>query len=150
QKSPWALWVGAVPGAMPPLMGWTAAMNTLEAPGLLLFGILFTWQIAHFLAIAIVRKEEYRSAGIRVLPVVSGDRPAKFHIVYAPFALLVFSLLLAGVGRLGLLYTSTALVGGIVFLLRTLVGIPDPVAEFWARGVFVSPLVYLTAVFAAL
>ena len=63
-----ALFVGAVPGALPPLMGWTAATGRLDAPGLALFAILFLWQIPHFLAIAIYRAADYARAGFKVLP----------------------------------------------------------------------------------
>ena len=67
-QSPAALFVGAIPGAIPPLMGWTAATGHLDAPGLVLFAILFLWQIPHFLAIAIYRADDYARAGFKVLP----------------------------------------------------------------------------------
>jgi len=72
-KSPMAMLVGAIPGALPPLMGWTAVTGRIGIGGLLLFGILFAWQMPHFLAIALFRKEEYRNAGYMALPLVSGD-----------------------------------------------------------------------------
>ena len=65
--SPWALELGAIPGAIPPLMGWTAATGTLSLPGWFLFGILFFWQIPHFLAIAIYLEDDYRRGGLKVL-----------------------------------------------------------------------------------
>src|SRR5262245_42474538 len=74
QRSHWALLVGAVPGAMPPLLGWTAATGTIGAGGLVLFGILFLWQVPHFLAISIFRKEEYARAGLKVMPNTLGIR----------------------------------------------------------------------------
>ncbi len=63
-----ALFVGAVPGALPPLMGWTAVTGHLDAPGLALFAVLFLWQIPHFLAIATYRGDDYARAGFKVLP----------------------------------------------------------------------------------
>jgi len=72
-KSPMAMLVGAIPGSLPPLMGWTAVTGRIGVGGLLLFGILFAWQMPHFLAIALFRKEEYRNAGYMALPLVSGD-----------------------------------------------------------------------------
>ena len=63
-RTPHALWVGAVAGAMPPVVGYTAAANTLDLYALLLFVALFLWQIPHFLAIAVYRYEEYKAAGI--------------------------------------------------------------------------------------
>src|SRR6185312_1895018 len=68
QRSHLALEVGAIPGAMPPLLGWTAATNRVDAAGLVLFAILFFWQLPHFHAIALFRREEYARAGLQVLP----------------------------------------------------------------------------------
>ena len=73
QRSHYALQVGAVPGAIPPLLGWTAATGRVDAGGLVLFAILFLWQIPHFHAIALFRKLEYGRAGLVVLPNVEGD-----------------------------------------------------------------------------
>ena len=67
QYSPGALVVGAVPGAMPPLMGWTAATSQLDLAGLTLFAIMFLWQLPHFIAIAIFRNDDYRRAGFKTL-----------------------------------------------------------------------------------
>ena len=72
QKTWTALLVGAVPGAMPPLMGWTAATGHVELPGVVLFAVLFIWQIPHFIAISVFRQSEYERAAIRVLPSVVG------------------------------------------------------------------------------
>ena len=73
----WALLVGAVPGAAPPLIGWTASTDNLGWPGLLLFGVLFIWQIPHFLAISLYRREDYAGAGIQIWPVARGkSRPS--------------------------------------------------------------------------
>ena len=69
---PIALWVGALPGALPPLIGCAAVRGTLNEASLWLFVILFVWQVPHFLAIALFRAEDYRRAGMQVLPVVRG------------------------------------------------------------------------------
>ena len=69
-----AVFVGAVPGALPPLMGWTAVTGRLDAPGLALFGVLFLWQIPHFLAIATYRGADYARAGFKVLPLTVSVR----------------------------------------------------------------------------
>ena len=74
RRSPWALLVGAVPGALPPLMGWTAATGRLDPAGLALFGLLFLWQVPHFAAIALLQRDDYARAGLRVWPVVYGER----------------------------------------------------------------------------
>ena len=81
QQSPAALFVGAIPGAIPPLMGWTAATGRLDAPGLVLFAILFLWQIPHFLAIAIFRADDYERAGFRVLPLQASERATRIYIL---------------------------------------------------------------------
>ena len=82
--SPWALEVGAIPGAIPPLMGWTAATGTLSLPGWFLFGILFFWQIPHFLAIAIYLEADYRRGGFKVFSVERGpgDRGAVARVLH--------------------------------------------------------------------
>src|SRR6266545_4948187 len=77
QRSTLALFVGAVPGAIPPLMGWTAATGRLDAGGLALFGILFCWQLPHFLAISLYLKEDYARGGLKVFSLVHGDRATK-------------------------------------------------------------------------
>src|SRR4029078_12573166 len=72
-----ALFVGAVPGALPPLMGWTAVTDRLDWPGLALFGVLFLWQIPHFLAIATYRGADYARAGFKVLPLTVSLRTTR-------------------------------------------------------------------------
>lgn len=66
-RSPWALHVGALPGALPPLMGWTAARGQIEPAGLVLFAILFVWQLPHFLAISLYRRDDYERAGMKTV-----------------------------------------------------------------------------------
>jgi protoheme IX farnesyltransferase len=68
-----ATFIGAFPGAMPPLLGWTAARGVIEWPAVALFAILFVWQFPHFMAIAWLYRDDYAKAGIRMLPVVQPD-----------------------------------------------------------------------------
>lgn len=150
QRSPAALLVGAVPGALPPLMGWTAATGRIEAPAVVLFGILFLWQLPHFLAISLFRKEEYASAGLRVLPAVRGERVTKLHLLLYAGALVPVSLLLVPMGVAGQRYLVVAAVAGAVFLGAGLFGLRKAAGLRWARWTFVVSLVYLTAIFAAL
>ena len=79
QKSAMALWVGAVPGAIPPLMGWTAVRGRIELAGLVLAAVLFCWQIPHFIAVGIARREDYARAGHKILPLVATDKQTKLH-----------------------------------------------------------------------
>lgn len=150
QISPSALLVGAVPGALPPLMGWTAATGEIGAPGLVLFGILFLWQIPHFIAIALFRKGDYEAAGLKVLPSVRGDRVARYHAVVYSLALLPVSLMLYPLGVAGPIYTVVAFVLGVVFAGVALQGLRASADERWAKRLFFTSLIYLTVLFATL
>ena len=137
--------IGAVPGAAPPLIGWAAAKGTLGWESLPLFAILFFWQIPHFLAIAWIYRDDYRRAGLKMLPVFdpTGRRTARTMIVHT-VALLAASLTPLAFGH-GVLYTVGALALGLAFLrltmrfraARTIVA---------ARDVLKMSLVYLPGV----
>lgn len=117
RKTVWATFVGAFPGAIPPMIGWVAATGSLDRGAWLLFAILFLWQFPHFHAIAWMYREDYARAGILMLPVVDpqGTRTFRQIILFA-VALVGVSLLPAMMGLAGILYffgalvTSTALV----------------------------------------
>jgi len=145
-----ALFVGAVPGALPPLMGWTAVTGTIDAPGLVLFGILFFWQIPHFIAISIFRQEEYERAGLKVLPSVRGLQSSKVQAAVYSFAVWAVSILLVPYGLAGPIYLFTAVVAGALFFGESLRGFRAPDAKVWAKKLFVASLIYLTVLFAAL
>jgi len=149
KKRSWvALLVGAVPGAMPPLMGWTASTARLDAPALVLFGILFLWQLPHFVAIATFRREEYARAGLKVLPEEMGDRSARWLSIGWALLLIGMSLLLVPFGAAGWLYGAAALVAGGHYLAATMRSGADPIA--WGRRVFRASLLYLPVLFIAL
>ena len=150
QWTPAALFVGAVPGALPPLMGWTAVTGTIDAPGLVLFGILFFWQIPHFIAISIFRQEEYERAGLKVLPSVRGLQSSKVQAAVYSFAVWAVSILLVPYGLAGPIYLFTAVVAGALFFGESLRGFRAPDAKVWAKKLFVASLIYLTVLFAAL
>src|SRR5262249_22976578 len=145
-----SLVVGAIPGALPPLMGWSAARGTIDGPGLVLFGIMFFWQIPHFLAIATFRKEEYRAAGLKVLPVVRGDRFTRHHAVRYLVALLMTSLLLVPFGVGGMAYKVAAVVLGAAFFGVGVYGLRRDAGVKWARVMFGTSLLYIMGVFGAL
>jgi protoheme IX farnesyltransferase len=145
-----ALFVGAVPGALPPLMGWTAVTGRIDAGALALFGILFLWQIPHFLAIALYRSADYGRAGFEILPLVVGERPTRFVIVAFSAALMAISLSLGPLHVAGAVYTIVATLLGIGFLLWGLAGFRRAADRFWARSLFFASLAYLTLLFAAL
>ena len=150
QRSHWALQVGAVPGAIPPLLGWTAATGRVDEGGLVLFAILFLWQIAHFHAIALFRKLEYGRAGLVVLPNVEGDEAARHSIVRHASALAAISLLLYPLHVAHAIYLASAMVLGAGFIGVALLGLRKNVTLKWARGVFGASLLYLVALFAAI
>jgi protoheme IX farnesyltransferase len=143
RRTPLALIIGAVPGAMPPLMGWTAAQGALEGPGLALFLILLVWQIPHFLAISLYNKGDYARAGIKVVPVVRGDRNAKLQAVAYATALIPVSLMLVPMGVAGVLYGVVAMALGVWFLAVGVQGLRPEMGVKWARGFFRVSLVYL-------
>jgi protoheme IX farnesyltransferase len=146
-----ALLVGALPGAIPPLIGWTAATERLELPGVLLFAVMFLWQVPHFLAITLFRKEEYARAGLVVQPnEPGGERAARMNIVRYTLALVGVSLLFVPIGAAHALYLATALLAGLGFLAYGMLGLRESAGPRWARNLFLLSLIYLPVVFGAL
>lgn len=148
--SPAALLVGAVPGAMPPLMGWTAVTGRVEWPGVVLFGIMFVWQLPHFIAISMYRRREYEKAGIVTLPTRRGHEVARWHMIGWAAVLVPVSLLLVPLDAAGVVYAVIAGVLGVVFVGWSLKGLRAANQGKWARNVFLYSLVYVTLLFAAL
>jgi protoheme IX farnesyltransferase len=109
--------LGAFPGAMPPLMGWTAARGEIDIAAWVLFAILFLWQFPHFLAIAWMYREDYGRAGICMLPVVEPDgRVTGQQIIVYSVMLIPVSLLPVILGISGKFYLIAALLLGLLFL----------------------------------
>ena len=109
--------IGAIPGAVPPMMGWTAARDSIDAGAWALFGILFLWQLPHFLAIAWMYRADYERGGFPMLPVLDpeGGRTARQMILYAA-ALVPVSLAPSALGLTGEVYFLGALALGLAFL----------------------------------
>lgn len=150
QRSSAALFVGAVPGALPPLMGWTAATGHLGAGGLALFALLFCWQLPHFLAISLYLKDDYARGGLRVFALVHGDRAARALAAATTLALVPVSLALVPLGLAGALYAVVATVLGAGLSAFAIAGLFQPATARWARSFFLLTLAYLTLLFAAL
>ena len=151
RRSSTALLVGGVPGAIPPLIGWTAATGRLEVTGVLLFAVMFLWQVPHFLAITLFRKEEYAKAGLVVQPnEPGGEQAARMNIVRYSVALLGVSLLFVPLKTAGWLYFWAAMATGTAFSVHGLMGLKADSGRKWARGLFLHSLVYLTVLFAIL
>src|SRR5262249_52049428 len=108
--------VGAVPGALPPVIGWTAVRSSLDAEALALFGIVFLWQLPHFLAIAWIYREDYARAGYRMVPVVDADgRRTTRSMIGFCVLLLVVSVAPVLFGPARWLYLAGALALGLGF-----------------------------------
>jgi len=142
--------VGAFPGALPPLIGWTAASGAFGAGGWSLFTILFFWQIPHFMAIAWLYREDYARGGFRMLPVADeGGRKTGAAAVRHSVALLAFSLSPYALGLAGRWYAATALVLGLTFLMMS-VRFAATLRCVTARQLFLASIVYLPLVLGAL
>jgi protoheme IX farnesyltransferase len=115
--SSFATVIGAIPGAIPPMMGWAAVRNDLDLAAWVLFGILFFWQLPHFLAIAWLCREDYARGGFPMLPVLDpeGSRTGPQAILYGA-ALIPVSLLPSLLGLMGTVYFVGALAFGLVYL----------------------------------
>ncbi|XXS76867.1 heme o synthase [Sorangium sp. So ce131] len=145
-----ALPIGAIPGAIPPLLGWTSITGRIDAPGFLLFAVLFLWQIPHFLAIATFRRDDYRRAGHKVLTVEKGDRTTRIHIVGYLALLVLASVLFVPFGVGGPVYLGAAIVLGGGFFGLGAAGLRPSAGDRWARKLFFASMVYLVLLFAAL
>jgi heme o synthase len=142
--------VGAIPGALPPVIGWAAASETVTLPALVLFGIVFFWQMPHFLAIAWIYRDDYARAGIPLLPVIEPDGRRTGHqaLLYAA-ALWPVSLLPALVGLAGAPYSIVATCLGFVFIGLAALFARDR-SQPNARRLFLFSLTYLTLLWGAL
>ena len=116
-RTPLSTAVGAIPGALPPLIGWAAARGSLGLGGWVLVAILFFWQFPHFMAIAWIYREDYARAGIRMLPVVDRSGDSTFRQIVCTSAVLVWvSALPSVVGMAGKFYFFGALLLGMLLL----------------------------------
>ncbi len=147
QRTWWSTTVGALPGAMPPMIGFAAAAGTLTRESWVLFAILFLWQFPHFYSIAWMYKEDYARAGIRMLPVVEPDgRSTARQIVLFGLALIPVSLAPALLGMSGRIYLVGALLLGLWFLYSGLRVAAERTA-LRARGVLLASVLYLPLIY---
>ena len=155
--SPVATTIGGIPGALPPLMGWVAARNEITFGAMVLFVILFLWQMPHFFSLAWLYRKDYTRAGYRLLTVVdeSGTRTSR-HVLGNCAALIPISLLPSVVGMTSTLYFFGALAAGIGFLFFGAMFASSFVSaqqenyvrtNLFARRLFFASLVYLPVIF---
>ena len=150
RRSVHAVLIGAIPGAMPPLLGWTAGAGAIATGGLLLFAVIFFWQIPHFLAISLFRRRDYLAAGLKALPNERGEATTRWAIFAGLVLQVLATLALVLLGLGGPTYLVGASLLGAVMLgwgARGLVGRRDDV---WARRLFGISVAYLPALFAIL
>jgi protoheme IX farnesyltransferase len=150
RRSSAATLVGAVPGALPPLIGWAAAHGSIAVGGWTLFAIVFLWQIPHFMAIAWLYRDDYRSAGFPMLPVVEPDgRRTGRHALLFAAALLPLSLLPSFIGLSGWVYFWVALILSAALLGLT-AGFAATRSEAAARRLFFGSIIYLPLIWATM
>jgi protoheme IX farnesyltransferase len=147
QRSPHSTTIGAIPGAMPPLIGFAAARGTLTWEAWVLFAILFLWQFPHFYAIAWMYKDDYARAGIRMLPVVEPDgKSTARRILLYSIALIPISLMPKFFAMAGNIYLCGAFALGLAFLYYGL-RIRTNRTRQQARRVLLASVVYLPVLF---
>ncbi len=145
RATPQNIVIGGLPGAIPPLLGWTAVTNEVHGHALLLALIVFAWTPPHFWALAIKRKDDYAKAGIPMLPVTHGVKYTSLHILLYTFVLIAASLLLYATGLSGPLYLVGAIVLGVIHLywsIQIMRGNPKAPME-----TFKYSIIYLMALF---
>jgi heme o synthase len=147
QKTWWSTTIGAIPGAMPPLIGYAAAANRLTPEAWALYAILFLWQFPHFYAIAWMYREDYSRAGIKMLPVVEpdGESTARQILLYSVL-LIPISLLPNWLGMTGAIYAVGALLMGVAFLYSGVRVAMDRTRPR-ARQVLLASVVYLPVLY---
>lgn len=137
---------GAIPGAIPPLIGWAAARGSIGIGGWFLFWIVFIWQLPHFLAIAWIHRDDYARAGFKMLPVIDGNGAATGRqIILYCAALIPVSLLPAAYGFCGWIYFAVALTAGLLFLAAGIHAARTR-TEQAARRLFISSILYLPVI----
>lgn len=149
-RTPHSTTVGAIPGAMPPLIGFAAARGAVTAEGLALFAILFLWQFPHFYAIAWMYRDDYSRAGIKMLPVIDpdGERTVRQILFYA-LALIPVSVLPRYLGMAGNLYLFGALVLGAGYFYSGVMIARDR-TRAGAKRVLLTSIVYLPLLYVLL
>jgi protoheme IX farnesyltransferase len=152
---PTCTFLGAFPGAMPPVLGWTAIRGHLDSEAFVLFAILFLWQFPHFHSIAWLYREDYENAGVQMLPVVESDgRSTAFAIIFYALALLPVTLVPTLLGMAGWIYFAAAVVLGCGLLwfsvrMWTMKLAPAvPQSKVRARHLLQATVIYLPLLFA--
>ncbi len=153
RRTPQNIVIGGAAGAFPPMIGWAAVTGDVSAVGIALFLLVFLWTPPHFWALALYRCDDYRRAGVPMLPVVAGPRETKRQMLAYTVLLVPVALAPTLLGSVGWLYGSVALAISLAFLGHALAvwrTADDETAHGAARRMFRFSLLYLAALFAAL
>ncbi len=160
RRTPQNIVIGGLAGALPPLVGWTAASGRIEANALLLVAMIFVWTPPHFWALSLYNQDDYARAGVPMMPVVKGGASTRRQILLYSFVLVPLCLAPALTGLGGAVYLAVAGAGGAIFLTFAIrlaisqAGDPDRVgstpSSAPARAMFGFSILYLFALFAAL
>ena len=142
-RSKWNTIIGSFPGALPPVGGWTAATGEIQTPALILFSILFCWQMPHFLSLAIIYKDDYKKAGFKMLPSISKNLDSTlFQIIFFTVALIVSSIGIYLLNLTSFVYMLGAVLLGIIFLLYSS-NILFEQSNKKVRKLFIFSIIYL-------
>lgn len=145
RRSVYGTVIGSISGAVPPVVGYVAVTNNLDAGALILVAILVTWQMPHFYAIAIYRLKDYAAAGIPVLPVKRGIYLTKINMLVYINAFIIAALLLTFFGYTGYSYLVVAVLLGFIWLSLCIKGLNAKTDDrLWARKMFLFSLIVLT------
>lgn len=143
RTSTWSTSMGAISGAMPPVIGYCAVSPSVDSGAVLLFALLFLWQPPHFWALGIRRKEEYRAAGFPLLPVVKGVRRTKLQMLPYIVLLLPVGVLFYAEGYVTLPFLIASLLLSAYWLFHCLKGLKVQANELWAKRNFMFSIYYL-------
>lgn len=150
RSTPLCTEIGGIAGAMPPLIGAAAVTGSVTAPALLLFLLMFLWQPPHFWALALLRADEYRDAGIPMLPVVSGERVTRRRMLYYTLSLVPVSFAICWVFKAApWLYLFVAVLN-IVYIVKTINFIRSELSRKTAMNLFGFSILYLFLMFCML
>lgn len=150
KRTPWCTFLGAFPGAAPPLIGWAGAAGSLSREAWVLYAILFLWQFPHFLAIAWMYREDYARAGLKMLPQNDAEgRAAMRQMMTGALLLLPVSLLPTWLGLAGTIYMTGALLLGLMYI-HSGIRLAAVRTNTRARRLVLASVVYLPIVFALL
>ena len=137
-----SIWIGAIPGAVPPVMGWATVRGEIGLAGLSLFLLLFTWQFPHFLALAYIFKEDYLRGGFCFLPKENTEKKTGLHIAIGTVAVLISSIFPFWLGLTGYVYLVGVLLIGGFFCFRGLQAAQE-LTRKTARNAFFGSIIYL-------